>query len=139
MTALELLTEQLDGTAKMLATLLDGIDEKDLDYKPHESMMSVRQHLLHLSESYTACLAELRGGSHEWGSFELEDKSLANLTATARKLRAEAVALILSVGNQDAIRTGSGYILQHDHYHIGQISAVRQAVEPSWSSFSLYA
>ena len=139
MTAPELLEQQISKTAAMLDVAVAGVDEAHLDYRAHETMMSYREHLAHLTECSIASLALLQGQEHAWGSYSPVATDLAGLVAELKAKRAEAVKLIFTVANEDAINTGADYILQHDHYHLGQMAATRQAFEPGWSSYALYS
>jgi uncharacterized damage-inducible protein DinB len=139
MHAQELLMKQIEETGNMLFKALDGVDESHYDYRVHESMMTIRDHVHHLCESYVAFLAHANGKEHSWGSYDLPDKSRANLMTEFVRLRKEASDAIHGNAETQILFSGAAYIANHDAYHIGQIAATRQAFDPEWTSYSLYS
>jgi uncharacterized damage-inducible protein DinB len=139
MHAQELLMKQIEETGNMLFKAVDGVDEAHYDYRVHESMMSIRDHVHHLCEAYVAFLAHADGKEHSWGTYNLEDKSRASLLAEFVRLRNEAVEAIRGNVETQILFSGAAYIANHDAYHIGQIAATRQAFDAEWTSYTLYA
>lgn len=115
-----------------------GISEADFDKKITEQGMSAREILEHLCECYQAVITDTAGGKHEWGTFTVEDKSIANLTAQFNALRAKAVAAALDQDEEQAAMYGFNYIALHDAYHVGQLALIRMATDPNWNPYSIY-
>jgi uncharacterized damage-inducible protein DinB len=139
MHARELLAKQVEETGQMLLKALDGVDESQYDFRVHDSMMSIRDHVHHLCEAYTAFLKHAEKQPHEWRSYNLADKSRESLVRDFVSLRNRATALIDGEDEEQILHSGAAYIANHDSYHIGQIAATRQAMDPSWSSYALYS
>lgn len=135
MTTLEFARTQVDGAKYQLDQTFAGLEEKDLDFKAHPSMMSACEHLEHLCEAYTACVKQANGEEHEWGSFVVDDRSLSNLLTVMAGLRQEAVDALFAKEAYDAI---SDFLVLHDAYHVGQLCATRQALDPEWNSYVIY-
>jgi len=139
MHARELLSKQIEETGNMLLKALDGVQDSDYDFRVHPSMMSIREHVHHLCEAYTAFLKHAERQQHEWGTYDLADKSRKSLIREFVRLRNEATGLIDGESEEQMLHSGAAYIANHDAYHIGQIAATRQAIDPEWSSYSLYS
>jgi uncharacterized damage-inducible protein DinB len=139
MHAKQLLLKQIEETGTMLVKAVDGISEADLDHRVHPTMMSIREHMIHLCEAYVAFEASARGASHEWGTYHPEQTSKEAIMQTFAELRHQAVSTIHGSDEEAIIISGAGYIANHDAYHIGQIAATRQALDSEWSSYSLYS
>jgi uncharacterized damage-inducible protein DinB len=138
MTAAELLRTQIDDAGYQLGKVLEGVREEDLDTKVESISMTLRQHVEHLCESYVAAATELHGGHHEWGTFALPNRSIATLLDTFNQVRNDTAQKLLSAEGDQGLHLASAYIVLHDGYHVGQLCALRQAIDSSWSSFSIY-
>ena len=138
MTAKELLKWQLDHVGTQLTKAFDGLPVSGWDHRASPGAMSPRETAEHLCECYTAFAASAAGGKHEWGSFQIEDKSEANLIATMRTLRSDAVATALATGDDQVYREATEYILTHDAYHVGQLCASRLDSDPNWDAYAIY-
>ena len=138
MTANELLKVQLDDVTFQMEKVLEGISENDLDFKPAPTPMSVREQLEHLCEVYVAVEEEFRGVKHAWGEFTLEDKSLENLTAEIAKHRAVAITAVSGADTSDDLSKAYAFMVAHENYHIGQLVALRLAINPDWNAYSIY-
>lgn len=138
MTAKELLNKQLEDVSFQIEKVLVGVKESDLDYKVAPTTMSIREIVEHLCEVYLAVEEESKGGSHEWGSFSIADKSWSNLTSEFSAGRAKAVGIVLAGDDDKSLLSGTGYIVAHDCYHLGQLVTLRLATDPSWDAYSIY-
>ena len=138
MTAIELLTYQLDDVGFQISKVLEGVKESDLDFKPVPTAMSIREQIEHLCEVYTAVEEESRGVEHAWGQFSVADKSWGNLTVVFASLRAKAVEVVSVPKDEKAYIAASGFMVGHEYYHIGQLASLRIATDPSWDPYSIY-
>jgi hypothetical protein len=100
--------------------------------------MSPREQLAHLCEVYHAVAIEAEGGKYEWGTFKLASVSWDDLVAEMQRLRQVAVEAVLTKEDDKALHVGTSYIVEHDHYHIGQLVALRLVADTEWDSYSLY-
>ncbi|MDX2064778.1 MAG: DinB family protein [Fimbriimonadaceae bacterium] len=139
MHAQQLLLKQIEETGNMLVRAIDGVSEAGLDHRVHPTMMSIREHLAHLCEAYVGFEASARGAKHEWGTYQPAETTKEALMQQFSELRARAITTIVGSDEEAILISGAGYIANHDAYHIGQIAATRQAFDPEWSSYSLYA
>jgi uncharacterized damage-inducible protein DinB len=139
MTANDLLQTQIRDARFQLDKVLEGIDGSHVDGQPIASMMSMRQTMVHLAEAYAATLAELAGEKYEWGSLRLDAGDWTALLAKVFGMRDEAVAsLMASADEAKRIHLAHNYIVGHDYYHVGQLSALRIAADPEWDPYSIY-
>jgi DinB family protein len=138
MTAQELLKIQIDDAQFQLSKVLDGIPEAELDAKPLPTMMSAREMAEHLVEVYIAAGEQAAGQSHEWGSFKAADTSWGPLTAELWKEREAAAAAILASSDPAVLGAGAAFLASHDSYHVGQLCALRLALNPDWNPYSIY-
>ena len=121
-----------------LDKVLTGVSDADLDFKIAPTAMSIREIVEHLCEVYTAVETMSKGGEHAWGTFSIEDKSWANLTAQYKSLRAKALAIAHAASDDKAINSASDFLVGHDYYHIGQLASLRLATDSTWDPYSIY-
>ncbi|MGV3613944.1 MAG: DinB family protein [Fimbriimonas sp.] len=139
MTAKELLRFQCDDAEYQLQQVLDGLDGSHVDGKPINTMMSLRQMVAHLAEAYHATIKDVAGEKHEWGTYEPQSSDWNALVAEFFDLRRQAVEAVLGLEDEDrAVKLGSGFIVGHDYYHVGQFAALRISADPSWDSYKIY-
>ncbi|MFN8221317.1 MAG: hypothetical protein U0S12_14440 [Fimbriimonadales bacterium] len=135
MTIKDHLEHCIDDVGMQLGKVYEGLDEAHYDHRVCPQAMSPREILEHLCECYTAVITETSGGTHEWGSFSIEDKSAANLKAKLSELRGQAKRAALAASDP---KIGHAYIVSHDAYHVGQMALVRLNTDPNWNPYSLY-
>ena len=136
MEASALLQKGIVEAGNQIQRTLIGLTDAEIDFRPHDSAMSVGEHVTHLTESYLAVQAESRGESHEWGTFKSSQTELAGLLDEMWAQRDLAIA---TLSETDAsLSNGIFFFALHDGYHIGQLCLLRQAMDPTWSSFSIY-
>jgi len=138
MTATDLLQSAGDGNAKMLAIALTGIAPEHVDQRAHSTMMSFREHVNHISECAFVVIKMGRGEEHTFGTFSSDHPEFSAMIQEMFALRKQVLDAAVSSGADQDITTAWNYIIEHEMYHIGQIAATRQALEPAWSSHSLY-
>jgi hypothetical protein len=114
------------------------MDEAALGTKPTERGMSPMEALAHLAEVYQFVITVSQGGEHEWGTYTPPDTSLEGMLQSMQALRAKAVSLCLSREDFNLQRMATDYILLHDSYHVGQLSLVRMATDPTWDTYAIY-
>ena len=137
MTATDLLKTQIDDAAYQLGKALEGMTDEQMDAKPLPTMMSAREQADHLCECYIACAKMVAGQEHEWGSYSAPDKTWAALISEMWSLRSAAERAVLA-GDDKALGLGSSFLASHDTYHVGQLAALRIAVDPAWDPYSIY-
>lgn len=138
MTALDLLTTQIEDGTFQLRKVFEGIDDSLADAKPLPVQMSFREMVVHVAEAYQATLAEGRGEKHSWGSFTLPADNFADLMSKFFALRDEAIASVLAQDEETAVKTGSAFLVGHDYYHVGQAATLRLVLTPDWNPYSIY-
>lgn len=138
MTAKELLLAQIDETQYMVEQVLKGWPDGDQAERLHAAGLTVRQQVAHLSECYIAFTTQAKGGSHEWGSWSSGASNLAEELAIWSTNRAEAVATLITSERDEDMKHATDFIVGHDHYHVGQLCALRFVVEPDWNAYAIY-
>jgi uncharacterized damage-inducible protein DinB len=138
MTGAELIAHQLDTTGHQLTRVFEGIKEEHQDYKACSKAMTPKETLEHLCECYQAFLTESQGGSYEWGSFSIADKSWENLLSQFNSLRGRAVQLAKGSQETRVLRSASAYMVLHDAYHVGQMASCRIETDADWDPYSIY-
>lgn len=116
----------------------EGMASSSWDHRNSPGAMSPREAAEHLCECYTAFNTTAAGGKHEWGSFQLVDKSEANLIATMNTIRCQAVATAVGADDENLHREATEYLLTHDAYHVGQLCASRLDSDPNWNASAIY-
>lgn len=125
----------MDDVGYQLDKVLEGMSDEHFDFKVCEAAMTPAEIIEHLCEAYQAIITETMGGTHEWGSFSIEDKSPANLKAQLKTMRARARQAALDSDNP---KLGHAYVTAHDAYHVGQLALIRLQTDSSWDPYSLY-
>jgi uncharacterized damage-inducible protein DinB len=138
MTVKEFLKTQLDDALFQLEKVLDGVEGSHVDGKPIATMLSLRETVGHLAETYHAVEVVAAGGKHEWGSYHVEETDWDALVARVFAMRATAVETIMGMDEDKAAEMGHAYLIAHDYYHVGQLVALRVAAHPDWNAYSIY-
>lgn len=136
MTTRELVQSQLESTGKQVHKVLEGLADEQYGAKVTPEAMSPQETLQHLCDCYKATVATVAGGNYEWGTFEFEDSSVPGMWSEFDAARAEACKAVLS--NDEQADTAFNYIVNHDSYHVGQLTLLRLQVSPDWNPYSLY-
>ena len=139
MTAKELLRKQIDDVSYQLEKVLEGVSDSDLDFKLAPTVMTAREHVVHLCEVYTAVEEGSRGVEHAWGTYDVADRSWTQLKPLFESLRARAVEIVTSSDDDKSLLSGTGFIVNHDSYHVGQLSSIRIALDSTWDPSCIYA
>ena len=139
MTAKEFLEYELTQSGKQIEACLNGLGEDGFDSKCAPIAMTPREILEHLAEAYQAFIAASKGEEHQWGSFQVEDKSTSNLKQVFADTRSQAVAAALSNEGDKTAKAAYDYIIAHDNYHVAQLVLTRLQLEPDWDSYAIYA
>jgi hypothetical protein len=136
-TAQELIAKQIAETEFMLGKVFEGLTEETAGQKVG-NLMSAKETGEHLCECYLAAKAEADGTPFEWGKTTVADRSWDGLQQEMKLRRAAAVDALLAKGDDAAIMSANNLIVGHDHYHVGQMCAVRRALDPEWDAYSIY-
>lgn len=139
MTIYDLLNKQMADSGKMLGVLFAGVTEEQADQKVNEHAFSFRETIPHLTECCHAVLAHLAGEKYSWGSFKPADTSLSALIADYEATRATAVAGVLAADEAEAVEIATAYLINHDHYHVGQLCTLKMTLDPTWDAYAIYA
>jgi hypothetical protein len=139
MNALELLEYEINQVGKQIDACLNGMSESCMDTKCSPAGMTPREILGHLCDAYEAHVVTMRGEKYEFGSFQIEDKSTANLRRIFADQRAKAVKVALSNSEDETLHEGYDYIVGHDNYHVGQLCLSRVQDDPNWDYYSIYS
>lgn len=127
----------MNETEAMLAQTFKGLTNENAGTKIG-GMMTPKETVAHLAECYIAAKKETQGEKHEWGTYKPSNDSWDNLLDELGQTRKEAVDAILASGDDKALHAATEYVIGHDHYHIGQLCAMRMAMDPTWDSYSIY-
>ena len=134
----QLLNYQLDRVKGQLTKVTADLTEDQVDFRPVANMYTIRETLHHLSDTYVATQVLAAGGTPEFGTFKFEDASWSGHLAEAFSLRGAAIDSLMASKEDSSLTTTSDYILLHDAYHVGQLATLRNALDPEWSSYSIY-
>ena len=138
MDAIHLMNQQLSIIEKQLVKVTAGVAEEWLDAKPISNMFTVRESLKHLADVYGVSLVVADGGTPEFGKFEFSGADWESQVNETFTLRTAAVQKFLSDPTESSLEKLTDYVLLHDAYHVGQLVAIRGALDPSWNSYSIY-
>jgi len=127
------------SAGRQLEQVLAGLKEEHSDVKVASVASSARETLEHLVDCYVNTPAAVEGKEPQWGSYTIEDKSLANLLKLCAELRAKAVQKILTAPEDKVGELALNYIILHDAYHVGQLALLRMQTDASWDPYSIYA
>jgi hypothetical protein len=136
-TALELIKKQMDETEFMLSKTFEGLTNETAGTKVG-NLMTPKETVEHLTEAYIAARKHVVGEKHEWGTYKPSNPSWDNLLDELGQNRKAAADAVIAKGDDDALTSANMYIIGHDHYHIGQLCAVRLAMDPNWDAYCIY-
>jgi hypothetical protein len=134
-TANELFQFQLDESGKMLQRVFQGLDARSADFETG-GMMSPRKQAAHLIRCYRACQDASQGREPAWETYEVDDSDWQSLLDQLQTDRLRAVSGVTE--DPEKIKSANTFILGHDHYHLGQLCAIRLAIEPDWNPYAIY-
>jgi hypothetical protein len=137
MTAQDLLKKQIDETTFMLSKVFEGVTEETSTFK-HANLMTPKETVAHLCECYVVLEKDTRGEKHEWGTYAPRDNSWSGLMSEYEERRSKAVEGVYARGDDEILLRANDMMIMHDHYHIGQMCAVRFAIDPEWPPYSIY-
>ena len=137
MTAPDLLRSQIDDVGRMLRRTFEGLDDSNCDFKSG-NLMSPREQVTHLCVVYMGAKDVAAGRQKDWASYQVNEPSWAGLLAAFDSLRSEAVNAF-DLENEESMKHASDYLIGHDHYHVGQMCAVRLAMDPQWDPYCIYS
>ncbi len=138
MTAKELLKHEIGEVDYQLNKLFEGLTEDDLKAKPLPTMMSIREQVEHLTECYVATVASVEGTEHAWGTYTAPDPAWEAMKSELFRLGAMASDKILASEEPKAIASGAMFLVAHANYHVGQMAAIRIALDSTWDPYSIY-
>ncbi|HXH62246.1 MAG TPA: DinB family protein [Fimbriimonadaceae bacterium] len=138
MHASELIGYQLEASGKQIEKALEGLDESKWEGRLRADCMSPAETVAHLTECYIAAQKDIAGKQHEWGSYFASEDTPEGLLKTMRAEREKACESIRGANDENALKAATQYIVLHDAYHVGQLSAYRMGVEPEWDSYTIY-
>lgn len=133
-----LLNEIFEDSCFQLEKVIDGLTEAEIDVKPLPTLMSVRETVVHITECCVAAKKHLVGQTHDWGTYKPEDPSWDGLTTELWAQLTQATEAILATDDESLVIGTLPYLAPHTYYHVGQIAAIRLALNPEWNSYSIY-
>ncbi len=137
MTARELIEKQLDESGYQFNACLMGLTDEDFEAKPIAVMMSLKEILEHCMEACQAVITGVEGGKHSWGTFQAPALPMQQQIEHFNILRGHAISAGLSKIDEDA-QWLNDYLVLHEVYHVGQMVAIRLAIDANWDFFSIY-
>lgn len=126
----------IETTARQLEACWAGLRPEQWDAAPLPTVLSPRQLAQHLCDAYRGGIAALKGEQYNWGSFALPEG--ADPVQTWRSERAAAIEAIREADPEKATHVALEYLALHDAYHVGQLCAVRLAIDPEWDAYLIY-
>jgi hypothetical protein len=139
MDAKQLMLYQLESSGHQVDEVLKGLNEAHWDAKVRDGCMTVRETVPHLTECYIAARKDLEGQPHEWGSYLAADDAPAAIVAEMQSERQRVWEALMAADIEKAGKVATQFIILHDAYHVGQLCAIRMAVEPAWDPYAIYA
>jgi hypothetical protein len=88
-------------------------------------------------EACQAVITGVAGGKHSWGTYQAPALPMGALIESFNALRGQAIEAGMSVFDSD-ISHLNDYLVLHEVYHVGQMAAVRQALNDGWDTYSIY-
>lgn len=137
MTARELIEKQLDESGYQFNACLQGLTEEAFGAKPIAVMMSLKEIVEHCMEACQAVITGVEGGKHSWGTFQAPALPPSQMVEHFNTLRGQAIEAGLSKFDEDA-HWLNDYLVLHEVYHVGQMVAIRLALDENWNSYSIY-
>ncbi|KAA0237101.1 MAG: DinB family protein [Armatimonadetes bacterium] len=145
--------QAIDRSRTWFFKLVDGLTPQQWDAKPYPNVKSPRETLEHLVISDRVCPVLLQGTEPDYEAYRPEGElSPEQLLDLLRSTHAERMSWLKEFTEgksaDDTIRTVySGEqslasqlidIATEDWYHIGQVSLVRQGVDPAWDYYAAF-
>jgi len=140
MTTAEFIKKMCDVEGHHVANAVAGLSDADLDAKPYDGMMSIREMLAHLTECYFAFLEYADGRKYDWSARTFQPDSLDTepLLAQWNSLREKAVERATASDDPQVHLHAVDFITSHDEYHVGQMCAIRLRLQPDWNPYAIY-
>lgn len=126
----------MESTARQLEACWAGLSNEDWERSPVATLRAPREVVEHLCDAYRGGVAALNGESYDWGSYSLPEG--ADPVTIWREERAKATNAILAGDPEKATHIAMEYVALHEAYHVGQLCAVRLALDPDWDAYSIY-
>ncbi len=106
-------------------------------FKTHPSGMSATQQIQHLTECYMAFEAHCDGAPFSWGAYAPPSDDWAVVVAAFENARHSGLSR-LAAPTEEMLEHLNAYVIAHDHYHIGQLCALRIACDQTWDPYCIY-
>jgi uncharacterized damage-inducible protein DinB len=133
-----LILDSINNVGYQLEKSFEGLPSELNDKALATGLMTPRETLAHLYEVYVACLTEASGGKHDWFEYKLPEDVAANPGEFVWNKRSEVVALAKADESGAHSKALMDFVVIHDSYHVGQICALRLALDPAFVPYSIY-
>lgn len=137
MTGKDFAISLLDESCYQFKMCMAGISEDGFAAKPLGHVMSIREALEHQTEACIAVQKDAAGEKHSWGTYHFPEGSIAELLEIFDAERAKAVAIALDKFD-DHPHYVKDYLIAHEFYHVGQMAAIRLALNDGFEAYSIY-
>jgi hypothetical protein len=137
MTAKEFAMSMIEDSGFQLNACLNGVTDELSTKAPLNSVMPIREMLVHIAEAYRAIIAGAKGEKYEWGSYADPGGSFSDLVVAVNSLRSEAVEVALE-NLETHPEYAQGYLAAHDYYHVGQLVSLRVNLDREFNPYSIY-
>lgn len=137
MTGKEFAETLLEESDYQFMACINGLTEDQFTSKPVDHIMSARECLEHMTECCIAAMAHAKGDKHDWGTYKFPEGTMAELVELFKGERAKAAACALENFEEKSF-LAKDFLIAHEFYHIGQMAAVRLALDPEWNMYSIY-
>ena len=138
MTAREFLTQQIEDAHFALKKVLRDFPETAIDYRAIPTMKTPRETALHLCECYVAASRVAHGENHAWGSYTTDTADWGRLNDELDHLQQVAYNDFMADHSNERLREASEFLVEHIHYHVGQLCTLRLNAEADWNAYSIY-
>ena len=137
MTGKDFAISLLEESGYQFKMCLANISDAGFVAKPLGGIMSIREALEHQTEACIAVGKDAAGEKHEWGTYHLPEAPIADLIAIFDAERAKATDIALDLFDEHP-HLAKDYLIAHEFYHVGQMCALRLALDDGFEAYSIY-
>ncbi|MEI8281950.1 MAG: hypothetical protein WCG75_06065, partial [Armatimonadota bacterium] len=137
MTGKDFAISLLEESGYQFKMCLANISDDGFVSKPLGHVMSLREALEHQAEACIAVQKDAVGEKHQWGTYHFPEAPIADLIEIYDVERAKAVDIALDKFDEHS-HYAKDYLIAHEFYHVGQMAAVRIALNDGFEAYSIY-
>ncbi len=127
----------IDESGYQLNACLAGVTDESFAAKPLGPVLSVRECFEHLTECCLAVQTVFAGEKFSWGTYRFPEGAMDELISIFNAERERAVAIAMDNFDEKP-DYAKEYIIAHEFYHVGQLVAIRLALNDGFEPYSIY-